>query len=102
MLAGRAKNQVTPKEVENLRCDTQLTLPSMEVLHKDVIRTWILPYLNTGTRGPACSMNLLEVVEAILYKLKAGCQWRQLPGKHFFYESSLDLAGRLSPLQRMA
>lgn len=25
-----------------------------------------------------------EVVEAILYRLKTGCQWRELPTKHFF------------------
>ena len=45
----------------------------MEVLRKDIIRTWILPHLSLGTRGPACKVALLEVVEAILFKLKTGC-----------------------------
>ena len=38
----------------------------MEVLRKDIIRTWILPHLSTGTRGCSCSVDLLEVVETIL------------------------------------
>lgn len=58
----------------------------MEVLRKDIIRTWILPHLRSGTRGPACQADLLEVVELTLYKLKTGCQWRQLPLKQFFIE----------------
>ena len=85
--------QKTPKEVGNLRCDTQLTPPSMEVLRKDIIRIWILPHLSTGTRGPECSVELLEVLEAILYKLKTGCQWRQLPVKQFFTDELLTWSG---------
>ncbi len=65
----------------------------MEVLRKDIIRTWILPYLSLGTRGPTCKVDLLEVVEAILYKLKTGCQWRQLPVKHFFTGDTLTWSG---------
>ena len=55
----------------------------MEVLCKDIIRTWIVPHLSTGTRGPEPKVDLLEVVECILYKLKTGCQWRLLPIKQF-------------------
>lgn len=70
-------------------CDS-LKFPSpTEVLGKDIIRTWILPHLSTGTRGPACQADLLNVVETILYKLKTGCQWRQLPLKQFFTEAVL-------------
>ncbi len=29
-------------------------------------------------------VKLYQVVEAILYRLKTGCQWRQLPMKQFF------------------
>ncbi len=58
----------------------------MEVLRKDIIRTWILPHLSSGTRGPDPKVELLAVVETILYKLKTGCQWRQLPLKQFFAE----------------
>ena len=65
----------------------------MEVLRKDIIRTWILPHLSTGTRGPACQAELLEVLEVILYKLKTGCQWRQLPIKQFFTGTALTWSG---------
>ena len=40
-----------------------------------------MPHLSTGTRGPEPKVDLLEVVECILYKLKTGCQWRLLPIK---------------------
>lgn len=65
----------------------------MEVLGKDIIRTWILPHLSVGTRGCTCSVDLLEVIEAILYKLKSGCQWRQLPVKQFFTNAVLTWSG---------
>ena len=65
----------------------------MEVLSKDIIRIWILPHLSIGTRGSACRVDLLEVVEAILYKLKSGCQWRQLPVKQFFAKALLTWSG---------
>ncbi|WP_454058910.1 transposase [Elizabethkingia ursingii] len=29
-------------------------------------------------------MLLFQIVEAILYRLKTGCQWRELPTKQFF------------------
>jgi len=65
----------------------------MEVLHKDIIRTWLLPHLSVGSRGPQLKADLLEVVEAILHKLKTGCQWRQLPVKQFFTEEILTSSG---------
>ena len=65
----------------------------MEILHKDIIRTWLLPHLSLGTRGPACRVELPDVVEAILYKLKTGCQWRQLPVKQFFTDKTLTWSG---------
>ena len=65
----------------------------MEVLPKDIIRTWILPHLRTGTRGCSCRVDLLEVVETILFKLKTGCQWRQLPVKQFFTGTGLPWSG---------
>lgn len=33
------------------------------------------------------------MVEAILYKLKMGCEWRQLPAKQFFDEEKLTWQG---------
>jgi transposase len=65
----------------------------MEVLRKDSIRIWLLSHLSTGTRGCSCSVDLLEVVEAILFKLKTGCQWRQLPVKQFFTATVLTWSG---------
>lgn len=65
----------------------------MEVLPKDIIRTWILPHLSVGERGPDCQAHLLEVVEAILYKLKTGCQWRCLPVRQFFAHEALSWSG---------
>ena len=65
----------------------------MEVLRKDIIRTWLLPHLSLGSRGPEIKVDPLEVVEAILYKLKTGCQWRQLPVKQFFTGEILTWSG---------
>ncbi|WP_400194349.1 transposase [Hymenobacter sp. B81] len=50
-------------------------------------------YLSLGSRGPEGKAELLEVVEAILYNLKTGCQWRQLPVKHFFAKEHLTWSG---------
>ena len=65
----------------------------MEVLCKDIIRTWILPHLSAGARGPDPTVDLLEVVECILYKLKTGFQWRLLPLKQFFTDQALAWSG---------
>jgi transposase len=61
----------------------------MEVLSKDIILTWIVPHLPFSTHGRARRVVPAEVVGAILYKLKTGCQWRWLPVKALF--SSLPL-----------
>jgi hypothetical protein len=70
------RRKKTPREVGDLGCDPLKSPSSMEVLRKAIIRTWLLPHLNTGTRGPACQADLLEVVETILHKLKTCCPWR--------------------------
>ncbi|NVO30274.1 IS5 family transposase [Hymenobacter lapidiphilus] len=51
----------------------------MEVLSKDIITTWILPHLPLSSHGRRRLAQPQEVVGAILYKLKTGCQWRWLP-----------------------
>lgn len=51
----------------------------MEVLPKDIIVTWLLPHLPFPTTGRRSRVAPAEVVGAILYKLKTGCQWRWLP-----------------------
>lgn len=56
----------------------------MEVIDKDSINEWIVPYLSVGKRGEKPKVEKGEIVAALLYKLKTGCQWRQLPVKEFF------------------
>lgn len=65
----------------------------MEVLDKVTIEKWILPYLSMGERGKAIKVELTALIEAILYKLKTGCQWRQLPVKQFFETEKLSWQG---------
>jgi len=49
-----------------------------------MIEEWILPHLTIGTRGFETTVPLTEIVECIFYRLKTGCQWRELPTKAFF------------------
>ena len=74
-------------------CEPLKNPSALEVLCKDIIRIWILPHLSTGTRGPDPKVDLLEVVEGILYKLKTGRQWRLLPIKQFFTGQALTWSG---------
>ena len=60
-----------------------------KVLCEDTIKNEILPYLSVGKRGFQCKVKLSEVVNAILYKLKTGCQWGFLPVKSLFSERVL-------------
>ncbi|WP_394351966.1 transposase [Rhodocytophaga rosea] len=54
-----------------------------------MIEKWILPQLTVGSRGFETSVPLSEIVECILYRLKTGCQWRQVPTKAFFSKKIL-------------
>jgi len=65
----------------------------MEVLSKATIETWILPYLTPGKRGFEPKVPVVEIVMLILYRLKTGCQWRQLPLKQFFSGEALTWNG---------
>ena len=65
----------------------------MEVLSKDSINKWIVPRLSSGKRGRQHQVEVWEIVAAILYKLKTGCQWRQLPTKAFFVGYQLSWQG---------
>jgi transposase len=56
----------------------------MSVLSKSIISEWIVPHLIVGRRGPEISVPIEDLVMAILYRLKTGCQWRYLPMKEFF------------------
>ena len=84
--------QKIPKEAGSLRGGPPSSCQTMEVLPKAIIRTWILPR----------SVDLPEVAETILFKLKTGYQWRQLPFKQFFYEYGVTQVGGIQLRQQVA
>lgn len=55
----------------------------METVDKGTIEELIVPHLSRGKRGFKSKTPLFRVVEAIFYRLKTGCQWRELPMKQF-------------------
>jgi len=55
-----------------------------KVLDEDTIKNDILPHSSVARRGFICTGELAEVVNAILYKLKTGCQWAYLPVESLF------------------
>ncbi|AMJ67938.1 IS5 family transposase [Hymenobacter sp. PAMC 26628] len=65
----------------------------MEVLPKDIIVTWLLPHLPFPATGRRRRVAPAEVVGAILYKLKTGCQWRWLPVAALFSGEPLSWQG---------
>lgn len=54
------------------------------MLDKDTIKNEIMPHLSVAKRGYVSKYPLVDVVNAILYKLKTGCQWEYLPVGHLF------------------
>lgn len=54
------------------------------VLDKDTIKNEILPCLSKAKRGYVTQSCLIDVINAILYKLKTGCQWALLPVESLF------------------
>jgi transposase len=65
----------------------------MEVISEDSINRWIVPQLSVGKRGSKLQVKPAAVVSAILYRLKTGCQWRELPVKAFFEGAGLSWQG---------
>ena len=59
----------------------------MGILSKNTIDTWIIPHLTVGSRGFDPTVPIHEIIEAILHRLKTGCQWRELPTKQFFSDT---------------
>lgn len=59
------------------------------VLDKDTIEMEIVSLLPKTKRGFPPTVPLVEIVNAILYKLKTGVQWNQLPVKALFQENIL-------------
>lgn len=56
----------------------------MEVLSSSSIKMYIIPRLNIGSRGKTKDVPTLAIVQAIVHRVKTGCQWRYLPIKEFF------------------
>ena len=58
--------------------------PMYTMLDKDTIKNEILPHLSKAKRGYVTQSCLIEVANAILYKLKTGCQWSLFPVEALF------------------
>jgi transposase len=57
----------------------------MAILSKDSIEKYIIPHLSVAKRGkPLNNIELMAVMLAILYRLKTGCQWKELPMREFW------------------
>ena len=76
-------------------------MPEYAVLDKDTIKSKNNAYLSIAKRGYASKFDLIGVVNAILYKLKSGCQWRLLPIGHLFHRRGSELEDCLPPLPQM-
>ena len=59
------------------------------VRDKNIIKREIVPYLPLAKRGFQTTVPLEEIVNAVLYKLKTGAQWHQLPVKALFERGPL-------------
>ena len=59
------------------------------VLDKDTIEMEIVPLIPKSKRGFPPTVPLHEIVNAILYKLKTGVQWHQLPVRALFDQQPL-------------
>lgn len=57
-------------------------------LTKRQINQNLVPHLSQGKRGPSCRVCLWRVVRAILYRMKTGIQWRELPTESLFSDQS--------------
>lgn len=60
------------------------SIAMIRILDKGSILRLIIPHLSVAKRGYTCSVSLADVVSAILYKFKSGCQWHMLPVDAFF------------------
>ncbi|WP_193788613.1 transposase [Rufibacter ruber] len=65
----------------------------MEVISEDSINLWIVPHLSVGKRGSKLQVKPSEIIAAILYRPKTGCQWRELPTRACFQGAALSWQG---------
>ena len=54
------------------------------MLSTQIIKKSISPYLAFGNSWDNTKVKLYQVVKAIIFRLKTGCQWREIPTKQFF------------------
>ena len=54
------------------------------VLDKDIIEREIIPHIPIESKGSSPRVPLVEIINAILYKLKTGVQWEYLPVESLF------------------
>ena len=59
------------------------------VLDKDIIEREIIPHIPIESKGSSPRVPLVEIINAILYKLKTGVQWEYLPVESLFSERPL-------------
>jgi len=52
-------------------------------LSKKIITKNLLPYLSQTNLGRKLKVPLWRIIKAIIYRLKSGCQWRELPISFF-------------------
>lgn len=70
--------------------ELSVILRTTELIHKEnpmhtvLNKNSILPHLSTDKRDFSTKSCPIDVVNAILYKLKSGCQWPLLPVKALF------------------
>lgn len=64
-------------------------MPEYAEHDKDTIKNRIMPCLSVAKRGFVSKFDFTEMVNAILYKLKSGFQWRLLPVGHLFSRNEL-------------
>jgi transposase len=63
-----------------------IILSKKNVVEQKYNKKEICPYLNFGKINKNTKVKDYQVVMIIIYRLKTGCQWRQLPIKQFFRE----------------
>ena len=68
----------------------------MEVIGKDKIEQWIVPYLSKGGRGTKPPIALTKIIQAILYRLKKGYQRRMILLNEFFDQVNLSCNSSIS------
>ena len=64
-----------------------------KVLSKDTIELEIVPYIPSPKRGFPPTVPLVEIVNALLYKLKTGVQWNCLPVHSLFSSKAISWQG---------